>query len=217
MVKDNYEKLFDTQSRYCYDGTNILINKANIRDYETLERIDRIQTTYALSKLHLSRVHGNFGIEHYKAIHKYLFNELYDFAGEFRVENISKDGIPFCRPEFIYRQLNVLLEQMKKQSYKITSEEELLDFLAYFYSEINLVHPFREGNGRTLREFIREYVLEINNRINFGNYEIDFSVLSEEDKNMHILACERSAIQGNFIELKHFFKTCLVKEKQKQI
>ena len=217
MVKDNHEKLFDTQSRYCYEGTDVLINKADIRDYETLERVDRIQTTYALSKLHLSVISGNFGIEHYKAIHKYLFNELYDFAGEFRVENISKDGIPFCRPEFIYRQLNVLLEQMRKQSCKIASEDELLDFIAYFYSEINLVHPFREGNGRTLREFIREYVIEINKTIDFGHYEIDFSMLSQGDKNMHILACEKSAVKGDFTELRQFFKTCLVKGNQKHI
>lgn len=217
MVKDNYERMIDTQSKYCYPGTDVLINKAGIMDNETLERVDRLQTTYILSKLHLSIIKGSFDIGHYKAIHKTLFNELYDFAGEFRYENISKDGIPFCRPEFIYRQLNVLLEQMKKQSYKISSEEELLDFIAYFYSEINLVHPFREGNGRTLREFIREYVLEINKRINFGHYELDFSMLSENDKNMHILACEKSAINGDFKELKNFFKTCLVKENQKQI
>lgn len=217
MVKDNYEKMFDTQSKYCYLGTNVLINKADIRDQETLEKLDRIQTTYVLSKLYLSKINGNFDINHYKWIHKVLFNELYDFAGEFRYENISKDGIPFCRPEFIYRQLNVLLEQMKKQSYKIASEEELLDFLAYYYSEINLVHPFREGNGRTLREFIRQYVLELNKRIDFGHYELDFSLLSENDKNVHILACERSAINGDFKELKDFFKTCLIKENQKQL
>ena len=217
MVKDNYEKMYDTQSKYCYLGTNILINKADIRDAETLEKLDRLQTTYALSRLYLTEINGTFGIEHYKAIHKYLFNELYDFAGEFRYENISKDGIPFCRPEFVYRQLNVLLEQMKKQSYKISSEEELLEFLSYFYSEINLVHPFREGNGRTLREFIRQYVLEINKRISFGHYELDFSMLSENDKSMHILACEKSAINGDFRELKNFFKTCLVKANQKQL
>ena len=215
--KDSLDRIIGTQSKCCYPGTNVLINKADIKDFKELENIDRLQTTYVLSKLYLEPIKGNFDIEHLKAIHKVLFNELYPFAGEFRFENISKDGIPFCRPEIIYMYLNNLLKEMKNQSTKITTEEELVHFLAYFYSEINLVHPFREGNGRTLREFLREYVLELNKSIRFGQYELDFSKLTEIDKKVHILGCIESARTGSLDYLEQFFSTCLVKSIKKEL
>lgn len=215
--KQILERMIGTQSKCCYPGTNVLINKANIKDFDELENLDRLQTTYILSKLYLEPIKGNFDIEHLKAIHKTLFNELYPFAGEFRYENISKDGIPFCRPEIIYMYLNDLLKKMQKESTKLSSEDELIHFLAYFYSEINLVHPFREGNGRTLREFVREYVLELNKRINFGHFELDFSKLTEMDKKIHILGCVESARTGELKYLKQFFGTCLIKTMQKEL
>ena len=112
MVENNemLERLIGTQSRYCYPGTSVLVNNANIKDFDELENLDRLQTTYVLSKLYLKPIKGKFDIDHLKAIHKVLFNELYPFAGEFRYENISKGGIPFCRPEIIYIYLNNLLE-----------------------------------------------------------------------------------------------------------
>lgn len=215
--KQMIERLIGTQSKYCYPGTSVLINNADIRNFEELENLDRLQTTYVLSKLYLEPIKGNFDIEHLKEIHKILFNELYPFAGEFRYENISKDGIPFCRPEIIYLYLNDLLKKMQKESVKLSSEDELVHFLAYFYSEINLVHPFREGNGRTLREFLREYVLELNKRINFGHFELDFSKLTDTDKKVHILGCVESARTGELEHLKQFFSTCLTKNAQKEL
>lgn len=218
MEKNDYLKRYiDDKSNYCYEGTDILINKRDIKDADTLERVERIHTTYILSKLYLSPVKGRFDIEHYINIHKVLFQDLYSFAGEIRRENISKGGIPFCRPEFIYKYLKYLLEQMNEQSYKLKNEEELIEFLAFFYSEINVVHPFREGNGRSQREFFREFVLELNKRVDFGNYEIDFSVLKESDKKILISGCIEGATKGTTELLKKFFKACLIKNQQKHL
>lgn len=207
----------DGKSKYCYDGTNILINKKDIRDYETLEKIERIHTTYVLSKLYIEPVNGSFDVKHYMTLHKILFQDLYSFAGEVRNENISKGGIPFCRPEFVYQYLEYLLKQMNKESYKLKSEDDLINFLAFFYAEINLVHPFRDGNGRTQREFFREFVLELNNRINFGNYEIDFSLLDAEMKKVLISGCVESATKGTNEDLKRFFRACLINNQQKSL
>lgn len=219
MVKNNdsLEYMLEGSSRYCYEGSNILINKANIQNESELERVERLQTTYILSKLYLEPIKGNFDIEHLKNIHKVLFQDLYEFAGTFRTENISKGGTPFCPTRYIHSYLNDLLKKMKNQSYQIHSEEELIEFLAYFYSEINLVHPFRDGNGRTIREFFREYVLELNKKINFGHYELQFARLSETDYKIHLLGCIESAKTGNLEHLKQFFGSCLVKQKQKEL
>lgn len=99
---------------YCYDKTDVLINKKDIRDAKTLEKIERIHTTYVLSKLYINPVSGNFDAKHYISLHKILFQDLYEFAGQIRNENISKGGIPFCRPEFVYQYLDYLLGQMNK-------------------------------------------------------------------------------------------------------
>lgn len=218
MEKDKYlDSLFDSQSKYCYESTDVLINKKNIKDQSTLEQVERIHTTYVLSKLYIKPVAGNFDINHYVQLHKTLFEDLYYFAGDFRCENISKGGIPFCRPEFIYQYLKSLLEQMKRKSLRLKSEEELINFLADFYSEINLVHPFREGNGRTQREFFREFILDLNKYINFGSFEIDYSRLNEVDKKTLILGCIESATKGTNDSLKEFFRACLVKRVEKTL
>lgn len=217
LSKNELDELYNEQSKYCYKGTDVLINKKNIMNADVLLKVERIQVTYVLSNLYIKPIVGNFDVNHYLKIHEILFQNLYSFAGKFRDENISKKGIPFCRPEFIYDNLKVLLEQMNKKSYAIKSEEELIDYLAYYYSEINIVHPFREGNGRTQREFFRELVLELNNRINFGNYEIDFSQLSETDKKVLILGSIEGATKGTTEYLKQFFRACLIKTEQKQL
>lgn len=215
--KFRYQEALVEKSKYCYANTDVLINKQNIKDNETLAKIERIHVTYVLSNLYLKPIKGNFDIDHYLKIHKILFQDLYPFAGTIRKENISKGGIPFCRPEFIYDNLKSLLTKMNEDSYKLETEEELISFLASFYSEINVVHPFREGNGRCQREFFREFVLELNNRISFGTYELDFTQLSETDKKILILGSIESATKGTTENLKQFFQACLIKNQQKKI
>lgn len=211
------ESLYTEQSKHCYPNSDVLINSKGIMDSDVLEQVERVHTTYILSKLYMEPIKGDFGVEHYIKVHKTLFEDLYPFAGIIRNENIRKGNIPFCRPEFIYEYLNSLLEEMNEKSYSLKSEEELITFLAYYYSEINLVHPFREGNGRAQREFFREFVLEINKRINFGRFEIDFSRLKELDKKILILGCIEGATKGTTENLKQFFESCLVNHLEKTL
>ena len=208
------DEILSTQSCYCYDDSDILVNKLSTQDYTTLENVERTLTTYNLSKLHLDPIKGNFDIEHYLAIHKFLFDYIYDFAGELRLENMCKDNTPFCRPEYIHKYLKYLLLEMGNKSKNIKSEEHLIEFLAYYYSEINMVHPFREGNGRTEREFFREYVLELNKKIKFGNYELDYSLLDELDRKQMILGSIISACNGELDILKSVFEKVLVNTKE---
>ena len=132
-----------------------------------------------MADLYLKGITGNFDVNHYLSIHKYLFDEIYPFAGEIRSENIQKD-IPFCLPNLIYENLVRTLEQARKNLKKITNEEELIKFLADFYAELDIIHPFREGNGRTEREFLRQYMLMLNEVIDFGEYVLDYSKIDAE-------------------------------------
>ena len=126
------------------------------------------------------------------AIHRYLFDELYPFAGELRkeftnkknnAEGLDEEGVRiYCNPDFIYDCLKLQLDKMKREALKIYTKDNLIDFLTRNYFELYYIHPFREGNSRTLREFLREYV-EIMNKLlfTFGQFELAYTELEKED------------------------------------
>ena len=88
-------------SIYCYENTDILKNKLNIRDKKKLYNYER---KIVLAKLYILRqkeITGNFDIYHFINIHKFLFEDIYDFAGLFRTENIAKGNFRFAEWEYI--------------------------------------------------------------------------------------------------------------------
>ena len=88
-MNDFYEA---RNSIYCYPDSNVLVNKFNIKDYAKLMEVETDIVVYKSFELRQEGITGNFDIEHIIGIHKYLFNELYPFAGLFRTENIAKDN-----------------------------------------------------------------------------------------------------------------------------
>ncbi|WP_341279987.1 Fic family protein [Paenibacillus sp. FSL H8-0537] len=105
-------------------------------------------------------------------IHKFIFKDIYPFAGKLREEEIAKDNFRFANVRFIASQTDQLLEELKSENLlKSLSFEALVEKVAYYLTELNVLHPFREGNGRTQREFIRLLVLE-------SNYYIDFTLVN---------------------------------------
>lgn len=167
MKTDLYEA---RNSIYCYEGTDVLINKLDIKDNELLLKAENKIVLAKLFELRKNKMIGNFDTEHLIGIHKYLFEDIYSFAGKFRTENIAKGFFSFAEWEYIDEQLKELLDKLKNENYlKDCSKEELVKGLAYYMSELNVLHPFREGNGRTIREFIRElayingYLLDLQN------------------------------------------------------
>ena len=158
MSKDFYET---RSSNYCYYGTNILINKLNIKDSKLLQKYEAKITAAKLLSLRQNGIVGNFDVEHLNKIHQYLFEDIYDFAGKFRNENIAKGVFRFAEYEYIEPELRRLLCKLKNENYLDgLTKEQLAQRLAYYLSELNVLHPYREGNGRTIREFIRELALK---------------------------------------------------------
>lgn len=137
---------------YCYSGTTVLINKLNLRDQTALSEFElEISNQRATEPLPI----GLFGVSHYLAIHKHLFQDVYDWAGKVRVVRISKDGNPFCFPENIKSQMKLLFDDFAKaKRFKGLSAEDFSRKAAHFLAELNAIHPFREGNGRTQLTFL---------------------------------------------------------------
>lgn len=164
MGKDIYD---NRHSIYCYDGSDVLINKLNIKDKALLQKYEAKIVAAKLLALRKKGIIGNFDVEHLKNIHKYLFEDVYPFAGNFRTENIAKGVFRFAEWEYIESELTNLMNKLKKENFLADFDKnDLAERLAFYLSELNVLHPFREGNGRTTREFIRELALKNNYILN---------------------------------------------------
>ena len=162
----------ERNSKYCYQNSNTLINKLEIKDQLTLQKYEARITAAKLLALRQKGITGNFDKNHFVSIHKYIFEDIYPFAGKFRTENIAKGYFRFAEWEYIEEELDKLLIKLKNENYlNEKSEEELAKALAYYMSELNVLHPFREGNGRTIREFIRQLALKNGYTLNLKKVE----------------------------------------------
>ncbi|KUG04220.1 cell filamentation protein fic [hydrocarbon metagenome] len=136
-------------------------------------------------------VKGRFGPTHLRNIHKYIFQDVYSFAGKYRVEDIWKDKTFFCKSEYIKENLSYCLANLIKENYlRNLPLKESSARIAYYMAEINMIHPFREGNGQAIREFIRQLALYAGYRIDWSKVEPDIlleaSIISV-DKDMEPL------------------------------
>ena len=158
----------------CYEGTTCLINKLDIRDENQLDVVESQITVAKISMLQQNRIDGNFDFEHYKAIHKFIFEDLYDWAGIPRVVDISKKGTSFVKAENIDEIATACFERLKNQNYfKNLNIDEFIEKVTDFYCVTNNLHPFREGNGRTQRVFLSQLALNAGYEIDFANIDTD--------------------------------------------
>lgn len=200
---DFFEYDYEYDKEYCYKNTNVLVNKLNIKDKEKLKNAEIEITAYALAEAEINFIKGKFDIKHLLDIHKFIFEDIYYFAGKYRNVNISK-GNEFCDCRFIEDNLKKILDKLKEENYlRETSENEISTSLAYYLSEINVIHPFREGNGRTQRLFI-EYLALIN------GYDLDFSKISKDE--MIIASAESFAC--NYEPMNLLIKKCISKSSE---
>lgn len=147
-------------SMYCYPGTDVLINKLDIRDEEKLKEVEKVYTLFRLSELYVSDPADPPDLKVLLGIHRRIFQDLYEFAGELRKEMISKGHSSFAHPDFIESHLKRIFNELQQERYlRGMDRNEVISRLAYYLSELNALHPFREGNGRTLREFSRQLML----------------------------------------------------------
>jgi cell filamentation protein len=136
---------------YTYVNSTVLVNKLDLRDQDELDAYEA-EISNARSGEPLPE--GELDFEHYCAVHHHLFQDVYTWAGKPRTVRISKQGNPFCFPEHIEVQAAKLFAELKADSFLENLETN--DFstrAAHFLSELNVVHAFREGNGRTQLTF----------------------------------------------------------------
>ena len=145
-----YDYEYDTT--YCYPQANVLKNKLNIKDADSLLEAERSITALRILELKQSYPDGKLDFSYFKHLHFYIFQDIYGWAGKTRTVNISK-GSQFCLCQFIDDQAIELFQKLERENYLVDAEN-IAERLSFYLSELNAIHPFREGNGRAQRMFI---------------------------------------------------------------
>jgi cell filamentation protein len=156
----NSYKYIDPDYTYTDPNTGILRNLHDITDTEVLLFVESSAVTKRLQELYEKPIKIK-GIDSLFEIHKHLFQDIFVWAGEKRIVEISKDGkqfFPTTHFHNAFRYIEQLIAEFKKISKD--NKKSLAEKLAEILDHVNYLHPFREGNGRAQREFVRLLALE---------------------------------------------------------
>lgn len=163
----------------------MLENKLGIKSQVELAKVEEKTTKEKALKLFETKELDNFEVGTFKGLaqmHKYLFEDIYEFAGKIRKENISKSNFRFASAMYLKEALNKIDEMPQ------TTFDEIIKK----YVEMNVAHPFREGNGRSTRIW-----LDLILKKEIGKV-VDWSKIDKQD---YLLAMERSPIKDTEIKL----------------
>ncbi|TIQ21944.1 MAG: adenosine monophosphate-protein transferase [Mesorhizobium sp.] len=137
---------------YCYKGTTTLKNKLGLRDPVLLESFE-LEMTALRANEPLPR--GKYDARHYRQVHRHLFQDVYSWAGKYRTVRTSKGGNPFCYPEHIAATMDRVFAALADSgALAVDDADRFVDEIANFLAELNAIHPFREGNGRSQLAFV---------------------------------------------------------------
>lgn len=136
---------------YTYENSTVLVNRLNLRSQPEL---DAFEAEISSARAEEPLPEGMLDFTHYKAIHHHLFQDVYDWAGQVRTVRISKGGDPFCFPENIEDQATKLFDDLRTADYLQNLDAQAFSaYAAHFLAELNAIHAFREGNGRSQLTF----------------------------------------------------------------
>ena len=136
---------------YTYKGSTVLLNKLELR---TQAELDAFEAEISSARAEEPLPDGSLDFAHYRAIHHHLFQDVYEWAGQPRSVRISKAGNPFCFPENIEDQASQLFDELKQDNYmRNLRPDEFSKKASHFLAELNAIHAFREGNGRSQLSF----------------------------------------------------------------
>lgn len=137
---------------YCYPGATVL---KNIPDLKTQDTLDAFEAVSTMQRADEPLPEGRLSVQHYRALHEHLFQDVFSWAGKFRTVRMSKDQSAFCYPEHINREMKLLFADLKNRRFlQALTPATFAVKAAEFLSTLNAIHPFREGNGRTQTLFL---------------------------------------------------------------
>ncbi|HLI76673.1 MAG TPA: Fic family protein [Acidobacteriaceae bacterium] len=153
-------------------GTFCPLNRYGIRDYTLLQQVEASAVHRRQVQIEDLGITGRFDTAHLRGIHHHLFQDVFPWAGELRLVGLSKPGsAPFAAPQYITSALDDLFRKLPSENHlRNLTPEAFAGRAAFYLGEINAVHPFREGNGRTQREFIRQLAAQAGHTISWAGF-----------------------------------------------
>lgn len=158
---------------YVYPDTpHILKNKFGIKDARKLDAAERIHVAQRITE---GVPGGDFDLAHIKAIHKHLFQDVYQWAGETRTVELSKGGHQFQPVDYIETGIGNIHVRLVRQKFLVgATRAHLARQAAEIVGDLNYVHPFREGNGRTQLQYLKLLCRR-------AGFEIDLTLLKRDE------------------------------------
>lgn len=189
----------NSSSDNCYPGTTVLVNKPGAKTQELLNDVESTIVTIRWVEIAQQGPPKHMDFDYYCNLHKYLFGDIYEWAGDIRTIGISKKSTVFCPPNEIKQVGESIFEHLDSQHYFIElPKTQYVRAIAELYHRLNMLHPFREGNGRVQRLFFSLLVRR-------AGYELDFSKCDTD----FLMVATIFASQGIMDHLIQFFNTAI--------
>lgn len=181
----------------CYPESNVLINLLDITDQSALD-IAEIDITN-ISILEINFNPPPYNLSYLSNIHKSLFSDIYSWAGELRTLDISKGTTRFCNVQFIEREAAKLFNKLAGDGYLEDLDRfDLVKAVAEYYGDINMLHPFREGNGRTQRILFEHIITN-------ASFEISWETTNRDEW----IEANIAAVNCDYKPLEAIFEKCI--------
>lgn len=189
----------DSGDPYLDPDTGILRNLVGAITEERLELLEGTLVSARAYELALDPEAGSFDLAHLQRFHRRLFQDVYEWAGQLRIVEITKGSTIFARRDAIERAAATLFEQLGHEHHLRGLDPMLFSARAgYFLGEINVLHPFRDGNGRTQRAFVGQ-LAEV------SGYRINWDAMARED----VVRASIAAYNGNSIPMAQLVENSL--------
>lgn len=152
--------------------SGVLRNRLGITDAAELARAEAELTSYRLIELRARPLPGNYDLPHLQAFHRYIFGDVYDWAGELRTVSLGKGGALFCHPQHLVATADDVFARLARDRHlRGRDRTAFVDGLTALLAEVNALHPFREGNGRTQRAFLAQLARDAGYRIRWAELD----------------------------------------------
>src|SRR6202167_5054944 len=162
---------YSTHDDYIDAATGVLKNRLGLTAESALEEAEATFASVRSYELAENPLPGNFDLAHLQAMHRYLFQDVYEWAGQLRTIDIIKGGNRFANFAYIESAAKPIFKKLADEDFLAGQDaEQFSDRAAHYLGEINALHPFREGNGRAQREFISQLAYKNSYFIDWKNF-----------------------------------------------
>lgn len=183
---------------YKYPRSNVLRNKLDIRDSDELDKIERLFVAQRSREVVLR---GKFDLDHLRAIHRHLFQDIYEWAGEIRRVDFHKGGLWFLPQDRIETGLADIHHRLTEQNFlRDLNAEDFSERAGVILGDINFAHPFREGNGRTQLQYLKQLAVQAGHKLDLRKIDpkqwIEASIEANRSRYEPMSAYIEGAITG---------------------